>query len=106
MGSFNKTMCGRCCICKTCCCGLDLKEGIFIWALIDIVFHVLVFPLPLAVSELIFFAPAFDLWILFVAFSDIVLILGEKSSRPALLTIWLIVIFINICLLFFLWIAL
>ena len=42
----------------------------------------------------------------FLAFSDSVLILGEKSNRPALLTIWLIVIFINICLLFFLWIAL
>jgi len=99
-------MCGRCCICKTCCCGQTLKDGVFIWALADILFHILVFPLPLLVADLVFFAPTFDLWLFFVIFADIVLMLGEKSGKPALLTLWLVIFFINIVGLFLMWVAL
>ena len=99
-------MCCFCCVCKTCCCGRDLKEGVFIWALLDILFHIVVFPLPLVIAELIFFAPGFDLWIFFLVFADLACIIGEKSGRPAFFTLWLIIFFLNICLLMLLWTAL
>lgn len=99
-------MCGVCCICKTCCCGQKLNDGVFIWALLDILFHIAVFPLPLLLGEMVFFAPSFDLWIIFLLFADVVLILGEKSGRPALLTLWLVVFFINILLLIGCWVTL
>lgn len=95
--------CGKCCICKTCCCGRSLQDGVFAWALVDIFFHILIFPLPILLAELVFFAPALDLWIFFVVFADIVAIIGEKSGRPAFLTLWLIVFMLNIILLLLIW---
>ena len=61
------------------------------------------FPLPLLLTELIFFAPAFDLWIFFLIFADVVLILGIKGGKPALLTLWLVVFMINILGLLLCW---
>ena len=43
--------------------------------------------------------------IIAVIFSDIVLILGEKSRRPGFLAFWMIVYGVNITLLFLLWVA-
>ena len=60
----------------------------------------------LLVADLVFFAPTFDLWLFFVIFADIVLMLGEKSGKPALLTLWLVIFFINIVGLFLMWVAL
>ena len=60
----------------------------------------------LLVADLVFFAPTFDLWLFFVIFADIVLMLGEKSGKPALLSLWLVIFFINIVGLFLLWAAL
>ena len=97
---------GRCCIRKTCCCGQNLSDGVSIWAVADILFHIFIFPLPLLVREYVFFAPSFNLWMIFVIFANLVLILGEKSGRPAFLTLWLIVFAINITLMVLLWVAL
>ena len=58
------------------------------------------------VADLVFFAPTFDLWLFFVIFADIVLMLGEKSGKPALLSLWLVIFFINIVGLFLMWMAL
>ena len=60
----------------------------------------------LLVADLVFFAPTFDLWLFFVIFADIVLMLGEKSGKPALLSLWLVIFFINIVGLFLMWVAL
>ena len=72
----------------------------------DILFHILIFPLPLLTAELVFFAPSFDLWLIFLIFADAVLILGEKSGRPAFLTLWLVVFGLNILLLLSFWVIL
>ena len=92
-----------CCLCKTCCCGHNLSDGVFIWALLDILFHIAVFPLPLLVGDMVFFAPSFDLWIVVLIFANIILILGQKTGKPAFLTFWLIVYMLNICLILILW---
>ena len=60
----------------------------------------------LLVADLVFFAPTFDLWLFFVIFADIVLMLGEKSGKPALLSLWLVIFFINIVGLLLMWVAL
>ena len=96
-------MCCGCCLCKTCCCGHNLSDGVFIWALLDILFHLGVFPLPLLLSDLVFFAPSFDLWIVVLIFADAALILGQKTSKPAFLTLWLVVFMLNILLILVLW---
>jgi hypothetical protein len=89
-------MCGRCCLIKSCCCGKDLNEGAFAWAIADIIGHVLLLPLPSLMADLNPWSPYFTGWIIFIMFSDAILILGTKSGRPAFLTFWLIVIFINV----------
>jgi hypothetical protein len=96
-------MCCWCFVCKTCCCGRNLKDGVFMWAIMDVFFHFFVFPLPILVSEMVFFSPAFGLWIFFLVFADFVVMLGEKSGKPALLTLWLVIFFLNILLLLALW---
>ena len=97
--------CGTCCLCKTCCCGRDLGDGAFSWAILDIVFHIFMFPIPLLVSEMVFFSPGFNMWILLLIFADLILMFGQKSGRPAFLTFWLVVFGANIFLLVLLWVA-
>ena len=96
-------MCCCCCLCKTCCCGHNLSDGVFIWALLDILFHIAVFPLPLLVGDMVFFAPSFDLWIVVLIFANVILILGQKTGEPAFLTLWLVVYMLNIWLILILW---
>jgi hypothetical protein len=55
-------MCGSCCLCSTCCCGRDLGNGAFTWAVIDIIFHLLLFPLPLLMADIFYFAASCDIW--------------------------------------------
>ena len=55
-------MCNDCCLCNTCCCGKDLGQGVFAWAVIDILFHMLLFPLPLVMSDIFFFSASCDIW--------------------------------------------
>ena len=96
---------GTCCLCKTCCCGRELGDGTFSWAMLDIIFHIFMFPIPLLLSEMVFFSPGFNMWIILLIFADLVLMFGQKSSRPAFMTFWLIVFGANVFLLVLLWVA-
>ncbi len=75
------TMCWRALIIKSCCCcGLDLHDGAFAWAIIDAILHLCLIPLPNAASELAAFAPYFVAWVGFLILADAVLAFGCKVS--------------------------
>jgi hypothetical protein len=39
-----------------------LSSGVFSWAVIDIIFKMLLFPLPLLLSDIFYFAASCDIW--------------------------------------------
>ena len=88
--------CAELCLVNSCCCGKELNDGAFVWAIVDLVGHALLLPLPQLMADLNSYSPYFICWILLIMFSDAVLILGTKSGKPAFMTFWLIMVGINI----------
>lgn len=89
---------------KTCCCGKELQSGIVIWAIVEIILNFLFMALPKWISEVVPHATYVIGWIVVVILANVVLFIGAKASRPAFLTLWLIVYVINVIFVFSLWI--
>jgi len=86
------------CICKKCCCGVELANGVAIFAYFDIILHLIFLPVPGRLYEIYPLAKYAIAWIFIRLIADLVLVLGTKTTRPAFLTMWLIVVGISIVL--------
>ena len=117
------------CICKKCCCGVELANGVAIFAYFDIILHLIFLPVPGRLYEIYPLAKYAIAWIFIrcklmplktsyvwfyvgsmashhfglicfppLVIADLVLVLGTKTTRPAFLTMWLIVVGISIVL--------
>ncbi len=71
----------RCCIVRTCCCCKDLADGAFAWAIVEIIIHVMVVPLPMLLSEVAPAAAYFTPWSVVVVVANAVLMFGIKVHR-------------------------
>ena len=91
-------MCLRnCCLLKSCCCcRLELSSGVFAWAIIEIILHVMYLALPTLVSDVVPAATYLVPWIVVVFIANVVLVVGVKAQKPALLTLWIIIYVVNV----------
>ncbi len=47
-------MCGHSyCMVKSCCCGKELSDGVFIWAIIDVILHLVLVPIPGLLTDIV-----------------------------------------------------
>ena len=90
--------------CRTnsfCCCGKDMRKGIIIAGVIDVILLIALTSVNIAIQ-----GNYFSLWFAVVFIGDVLLIIGAIKKMSGLLMVWMIVGMINIVLLFIAWIAL
>lgn len=59
-------MCCMLCVCKKCCCGVELASGVAIFAYFDIVLHILFLLVPGQISEIFPMAKFAATWIVLI----------------------------------------
>ena len=90
--------------CRTnsfCCCGNDMRKGIMIAGIVDLILLIALTAVNIALQ-----GNYLSLWFVIVIIGDVLLIIGSKENMSGLLMVWMIIGMINIVFLFIAWIAL
>ena len=89
-----------CCLTNSFCCTHDLRKGITIAGIIDIILLLIIIVLNISFQR-----NYLSLWFLVVIIADILLVIGANGNKSSLLMFWLIIEMINIVFLFIGWIG-
>ena len=90
-----------CCRTNSFCCTHDLRKGIMIAGIVDIILLLILIALNIGLQ----FGFA-SLWFLVIIIADILLVIGANGNISGLMMVWMIIGMINIVFLFIGWIAL
>ena len=89
------------------CCSNDLRKGITIAGIIDVILLAALIAVNLALKHNLnanHDLGYFSLWFVVVIIADLLLIIGSRKSITGLLLVWMIAAMVNIVLLFICWI--
>ena len=89
-----------CCRTNSCCCSRDMRLGIMIAGIIDVMIC-----LSLLIFNIVVARNYGSVWFAVVIIADILMIVGAMTATPGLLIVWLIIGMMNIVFLFIAWIA-
>ena len=102
-------MCCGCCYVQSCCCNCaSLKTGVIIWAIIDMIFNMVVFGGLTYLTRFEMEIPNPFYWTLVVIFADLGLSIGAYTSNLCMIVFWMVITIINIvglCFIFLLFVA-
>jgi hypothetical protein len=71
---------------KCCCCNPDLRNGVMAWAVIDIIFHLLLLGLPFWNLSVAPWAEYLTIWICAIIVCDVLAFIGALTSRYSILS--------------------
>ena len=89
-----------CCRTNSYCCTHDMRKGIMIAGIIDLILLVIILIFNVAVTKNLL-----ALWFVIVIVADVLLIIGSMNANSGLLMVWMIIEMINIVFLFIGWLA-
>ena len=89
-----------CCRTNSFCCTHDLRKGIMIAGIVDIIILLILLALNIGLQ-----GNYLSLWFVVVIIADILLVIGSNGNKSGLLMFWMIIGMINIVFLFIGWIG-